>query len=231
MKTLDKETPKIIMWQEKLLPVMTSMLIVLTLFFFAASFIQLYYLHGRIEKTPNLDLKPALSMRENDGSYTNESDEIELIRWKTLSMLEANALARRYHQANVSLMSRIWTRYLGFVTGMILALVGAAFILGKLREPKANLAVEGAALGKFHIASASPGLILAFLGTILMVTTMVTHNEIEVKDSSLYTSEWFNTTFTGTGIEKTPLPEPLGLPSEEEILGNMKKKLGMKEPE
>jgi hypothetical protein len=58
-----------------------------------------------------------------------------------LSSLETNIVERRYHQANVSLMSRVWTRYLGFVTGMVLAMVGSIFILGKLREMESQRAV------------------------------------------------------------------------------------------
>jgi len=183
------EKPRTITWQKKLLPVMIGMLTALTLFFFIASLTQLYYLHSRIEQSPKLDLNPALGTLEKDGSSITEKGRLNIARWKTLSILEGNALASRYHQANVSLMSRIWTKYLGFVTGMILALVGAAFILGKLREPETKLDMDGGGAGKLSITSASPGLILALLGVILMITTIVTHNEIEVRDSPVYTSE------------------------------------------
>jgi hypothetical protein len=47
------------------------------------------------------------------------------------AVLEADALQRRYHQANANMLARVWTRQLGFITGMLLALVGAAFILGR----------------------------------------------------------------------------------------------------
>ena len=200
------ETPRTITWQKKLLPIMIGMLAVLTLFFFIVSLIQLYYLHSRIEQSPKLDLYLALGMLEKDGPRTTESDRLDFARWKTLSILEGNALERRYHQANVSLMSRIWIRYLGFVTGMILALVGAAFILGKLREPETKLDMEGEGVGKFSITSASPGLILVLLGAILMVTTIVTHHEIKVKDSPLYTSEWFGPSATEAGVSTAPAP-------------------------
>lgn len=168
-------------WQTKLLPFMVIMLSVLTLFFFAASVIQLYYLHHRIEIYPELDMDKALHITGN----LRDSDIMSYTQWKTLSMLEGYALQRRYHQANVLLMSRIWTRYLGFVTGMILAMVGAAFILGKLRETESRIESESAA-GKFSITSASPGLILACLGTVLMITTMIVHHDIEVKDDAVF---------------------------------------------
>ena len=50
--------------------------------------------------------------------------------------LEQELVARRYEQANLMLSTSLWTRLMGFITGMILALVGAAFILGKLQEDR-----------------------------------------------------------------------------------------------
>jgi hypothetical protein len=82
-------------------------------------------------------------------------------------------------------MSRVWTSYLGFVTGMVLALVGAAFILGKLQEPVSELstALQGTSIS---LKSASPGLLLAALGTILMLATIITHHRIDVVDKAVY---------------------------------------------
>jgi len=188
MESKEDESPKRVAWQKRLLPLMTGMLVVLTLFFFVASLTQLYYLHRRIEQAPQCDLEATLSMLEKLGPNMAVKDQFEAVRWRTLSTLEEYAMKRRYHQANVLLMSRIWTRYLGFVTGMILALVGAAFILGKLREPETKLDAEG--VWKFSITTASPGLVLALLGTILMVSTIVTHQEITTEDIPLYTGAW-----------------------------------------
>jgi hypothetical protein len=44
--------------------------------------------------------------------------------------LERELIARRYDQVNLTVTTRLWTRLMGFITGMILALVGAAFVLG-----------------------------------------------------------------------------------------------------
>jgi hypothetical protein len=181
-------------WQKRLLPLMVSMLVTLTAFFFVASFIQLYYLQTRIEQAPQLDLKPALSTLDafekeiKSGTAADvaaNDSRLSYVRWKTLSLLEANALERRYHQAGVLLISRIWTRYLGFCTGTILALVGAAFILGKLREGSSNVGLEGG-LWKASITSASPGLVLAVLGTALMIATLATNFEMNVNDGAVY---------------------------------------------
>ena len=45
-------------------------------------------------------------------------------------------IKQRYHQANVLLMAGVRVRYPGLVTGMILALIGAVFVLGKIREER-----------------------------------------------------------------------------------------------
>lgn len=165
-------------WQKRLLPLMTWMVVGLTLFFFIASFAQLAYLHVTIEDAPTASVD-SLAVPENAQSPEQAR------RFNALAQLEGSVLAHRYHQANVFLMSRVWARYLGFVTGMILALVGAAFILGKLREETTELSAEGIG-GTFSFRSASPGLVLAVLGVILMTTTIVTHHQISTADSPVY---------------------------------------------
>jgi hypothetical protein len=169
-------------WQRQLLPFMVTMVVGLTVFFFVASLVQLYHLQQRIEHGPSLDLDRVFGSPRSDPPGLSSR---EAIQWQTLVALEAHALQRRYHQANVLLMARIWTRYLGFVTGMILTLVGAAFVLGRLREDATKL--EGEAQNvKLGLTTASPGLVLAVLGTLLMVIAMVTQTEIAVKDSPVY---------------------------------------------
>ena len=162
-------------WQERLLPVMIRMVVGLTVFFFLTSIVQLAYLHLKIQNAPQIDYE---RLFEAAGSSAQPE-------FQALVLLDANVLERRYHQANVLLMSRVWARYLGFVTGMILALVGAVFILGKLREEatEVNAGAQGAT---FTIRSASPGLVMAFLGVVLMITTIVTHHDIATADSPVF---------------------------------------------
>jgi hypothetical protein len=96
---------------------------------------------------------------------------------------------------------------MGFVTGMILALVGAVFILGKLRESSSEFEAQTDVM-VLSLKSASPGIILAALGVGLMLTTIVTHHEISVTDVPVYV--------TGAGLvparagqsDKPPLDLP-----------------------
>ena len=198
-------------WQRRLLPLMVGLLVTLTAFFIVASFVQLYYLQTRIEKAPRLDLGPAMASLDEIAKDTQSgkiqdpralNSRIEQARWQTLSILEANVLQRRYHHAGVLLISRIWTRYLGFVTGTILAMVGAAFILGKLQEASSNLGAEGG-LWKVSLTTASPGLVLAALGTILILATLATSMDLNVNDGPVYLRE------TSGAVAEAP-PPPLG---------------------
>ena len=198
-------------WQRRLLPLMVGLLVTLTAFFIVASFVQLYYLQTRIEKAPRLDLGPAMASLDEiakdmqSGKIQDPralNSRIEQARWQTLSILEANVLQRRYHHAGVLLISRIWTRYLGFVTGTILAMVGAAFILGKLQEASSNLGAEGG-LWKVSLTTASPGLVLAALGTILILATLATSMDLNVNDGPVYLRE------TSGAAAEAP-PPPLG---------------------
>jgi len=164
-------------WQDRLLPFMIRMLGGLTIFFLTASFAQLAYLHYRIEKGPVLSISTLVPTPSPTGGLT----QIE-----TASvLLEAHVLDQRYHQANIFLMARVWTNYLGFVTGMTLALVGAAFILGKLEILPTSL--EGhAKIAALSLKTASPGIILAVLGVVLMITTIVVQHPIETRDVPVY---------------------------------------------
>jgi hypothetical protein len=217
-------------WQKRLLPVMVGLLVTLTAFFFVASFVQLYYLQTRIERAPRLDLTPAMASLDEiakdlqNGKVGDQlafNNRLEYARWKTLSLLEANALQRRYHHAGVLLISRIWTRYLGFVTGTILAMVGAAFILGKLQEASSNLGAEGG-LWKVSLTTASPGLVLATLGTALMLATLATNMDLQVNDGPVYLRDQ-----PGTAASAPPPPlareDPAQKPrSDAEILKDLK---------
>jgi len=166
-------------WQLRLLPLMSRMIVGLTIFFFAASMAQLYYLDTRIEQVPAVDLA-RLGIALDTARDAQPTPEL-----RVLASLDAALLERRYHQANVFLMGRLWTSYLGFVTGMILALVGAVFILGKLREDPSEAVAKGA-FGEGTLRTSSPGLVLAALGVVLMITTIVTNHPIQTADSPVY---------------------------------------------
>jgi len=171
-------------WQDRLLPLMAGMVVGLTIFFLFASLFQLYYLNTRIQAIPTI---PQASLERGFSCEGRCSPEmcVTLERMNKAAILEANITARRYHQASVLLMGRIWYTYLGFVTGMILALVGAAFILGQLQAPASRLEAKTTPV-QVSFKSASPGLTLCVLGVALMIITFVNPQDVKVQDTTTY---------------------------------------------
>ncbi len=138
-------------------------------FFLLVTAVQVYSLQRRIGDAPRIQL----AERENDVS-------------RALIALEVHSVERRFHLAQVSLMSRLWVIYLGFVTGMILALVGAAFIVAKINEAQPSELSGKTTVGELNLKSTSPGLIMTVLGTALMMTTILTPQSGAVSEGALY---------------------------------------------
>lgn len=154
-------------WQLRLMPFMVGIILTLALFFFVATLYQLYKLNVNIQETPELHNSELI-----DGGHP--ASKLVEKQWHSLVILESHILQQRYHQANVLLMARIWVRYLGFVTGMMLSLIGAVFILGKLREPATELTLGSEGENKklpsnlkVQLVTQSPGIVLVTLGTVL----------------------------------------------------------------
>src|SRR6266542_597638 len=172
-------------WQLKLLPLMAVLLSLASVAFLVVSLLQTNKVRAQIAAAPTLTLPPEVARLSCVGPSLTAGQQQGCVRWKVLVQLEAYTIARRYHQANAALIVRAWIKYLGFLTGMILAIVGAVFILGRLTEASSHLAAEGT-FGKFSIDSVSPGLILAVLGTILMITTVLVNPPTGVTDAPIY---------------------------------------------
>ncbi|HET9041025.1 MAG TPA: hypothetical protein VFN40_12685 [Gemmatimonadales bacterium] len=172
-------------WQQKLLPLMAIVLTSVSAIFLILSLLQTNRVRSQIENGPTLDLPAEVRTVSCLGPTLAAADQQACVRWKVLVQLEAYTVANRYHQANSALIVRASIKYLGFLTGMILAIVGAVFILGKLTEAPSNLAAEASGW-KVSIASASPGLILAVLGTALIIVTVLINPPTGVTDLPTY---------------------------------------------
>jgi hypothetical protein len=163
---------------------MAGTLALLTVFFCASLTYETISVQKHIESAHEIDLSGQMAKLER-ASETNSAVALTEFRTEVLSLLEANVIERRYHQASAAAMGRIYLIFLGFATGMALALSGATFILGKLREGETAIEGEGPSL-KASLRSGSPGLILAFFGTLLMMATIFSRVDIDVRDQALY---------------------------------------------
>lgn len=166
-------------WQVKLLPWMILMPTFLIIVFIVLSTHQLIRFNESLIVKPDTTLTQALIP-------LGENKDADYLRWITLVKLEQQSYLYRYNQGSFLLMSRTFKQYLGFCTGMILAIVGSVFIIGKLKESSSKLNIETEKSVKLSFVSSSPGIIFGVLGTLLMLTTLINHNDIVVKDVPLY---------------------------------------------
>jgi hypothetical protein len=164
---------------------MSRFLAILAIIFFAVSLFEMYQMRKflRYESAEGIrsEIKDLVRAQRNTQRAVTTAEVVQ----QSLLILEADGLDKRYRQATALLMSRIWTRQLAFITGVVLAFIGAVFIIGKLSENKtdANL---GGAHWQAGISSTSPGLILGFFGTVLMAVALVVQPKIEVQDRPVH---------------------------------------------
>jgi hypothetical protein len=186
------------------MPYVLSGVTLLALFFFVSTFIQLGRLNESIAYTPDARMESTLDAIDSRAARLPEPEAIELLRWKTMVLLEADVVRHRYAQVNATLMMRAWTRHVGFVTGMILSFIGALFILAKLSE--AQTALSGEAAGaKATLATSSPGIVLAVLGTALMLVTLTVDFRYGTSDTPVYLPP----------LSPVAMPAPATMPDDE----------------
>lgn len=171
-------------WQRRLLPLMVRAVVVLAVFFFVVTLGQLSYIHWQLRQTRESTIPVAVS--ELTAAPVDPEPNLARAWLGIAALLEEEAMARRYDMASVTLMAHIWIRYMGFVTGMIMAVIGAVFILGKLRDQQSTQLGAEAKDIKLSLTSASPGLVLATLGATLMIVTVLAQQTTEVNDGSIY---------------------------------------------
>jgi hypothetical protein len=197
-------------WQWRVLPIIEGILLSLATLFIAFSCAQLFILQKDIQNSPQLELT-AINANIKLLQQTNPSEAAKL---NTALTLETFILQQHYHQANALLMARTWVRYLGFTTGMILALIGASFILGKLQTARSEFEAKTETMA-LTFRSTSPGLLLATLGTILMLATVVTNHTITTTYQPLYLGKYLISTdqvMTPDSFKIHDLPNSLTLP-------------------
>ena len=170
-------------WQRLLLPLMILLLIASTLFFAAMSVFELRDFYRRVEMQPP-NLQATFGAFEA-AQPAAAPPALDYLKFKVQATLEADALYRRYHQANATMLARVWTRQLGFLTGMVLAVVGAGFILGRLQGDPTRIEAEGQGV-RGVLATSSPGIVLCCLGTLLMAITLMIPFGIETNDAAIY---------------------------------------------
>lgn len=185
-KNLADSDKHIIEWQKKLLPWMIAVPGVLIVIFILLATMQLRTFESHIYQSDSLKISKSLPNVESINIDSTVNTKLGYLKLYTLAKMEEYSINRRYNQAGEILISGIYTKYLGFFTGMILAIVGSVFIISKLKEDTSNLEGTINEHVKFKLISSSPGIIFGVLGTLLMITTILKTVESNVTDAPLF---------------------------------------------
>lgn len=153
-------------WQRSLKPVMILVVLATAIFFFTSTWVQFRTIETAILQPGSSSLAATLDRYE-----AGPPPSLDYLKWKNLALIDEQAAHNRTAQASATLLVNVWTRYLGFVTGMVLAITGATFIMARLSEGPTALAANNAGLGA-TLSTSSPGIVLAVLGTVLMLAAM-----------------------------------------------------------
>lgn len=215
---------ELMMWQQRLLPFMTRFIVGMAAAFFLFSGIHIYQVTRFIQAEDGQNIRAVI--QAEIARPTGQAPTAAEITEHSLLLLEADALNRRYRQGGALLMSRIWSRQLAFITGMVMAFVGAVFILGKLSETTTDVS-GGTGEWKVAISSASPGIILAFFGTVLLVSSLFVRASLDISDGPAYINAVHFAPAAPAQAVSSPSTPPLDL-KEMERLDADKKQAGSK---
>jgi hypothetical protein len=163
-------------------PLMSAVVVAAALFFAVVALVRFGALESRL--TADRGPPPVIEWA-GDQRPASISEQLEVANSIARYELEREIIARRYETAQLAFTARLWTRFMGFMTGMILALVGAVFVLGKLDSEASELDAKSPGLA-LSMKSASPGLVLATLGTLLMAMSILVPATADTNDGAVY---------------------------------------------
>ena len=186
-------------WHERLLPLMTRSLVAMGVIFFIATLWLFFDLTQRTHYEP-IDLVAVVDRLPKTG---DDAQVLAYREWYVRAILEKSAQEQRFALQSMVVQGRLWTRLMGFLTGMILCLSGCVFVLGRLRE-SVEASAEGGGL-KASLTTASPGVFLAFAGAILIAIALWVPTSVESSDASVYLPRQIEVLHSGAADER-PAP-------------------------
>jgi hypothetical protein len=94
---------------------------------------------------------------------------------------QANLNKKRYDMGSLLVVAGMTRKNMGFLVGMILALLGCVIVVRRIRQMpvEASGNVSG---GKVSLITASPGVLLVLMGTAIILATVLRSEEVYVND-------------------------------------------------
>jgi hypothetical protein len=146
-------------------------------FFTLKSFNQLEDVLGIIETPVSAVAVPIIEKDEDP----------EVWKSRVLAELEKHVIGQRHAQVRAMLATRTWLRFMSLIFGAIMVVIGASFAIARV-SGQLSTAEAGTGDWKIAFSTSSPGLMLAFLGAILIVVPNVSKQRIEFSDQAVYIS-------------------------------------------
>jgi len=203
-----EQQKQIFKWQNRLLPWLITVPSVLILVFIYLATKQANQFNEALD-IKGKSVSEALAAMGDSSFHQSVQSDKDYVRWMALVKMEEESVNRRYHQGGLLLLSRIYIKYLGFLTGMIIAIVGAVFIIGKLSEDQTKMEGSAGEKIKFSIASSSPGILFGVLGTALMLSCIWQHNEVSIQEQPMFLNPATISTLKPVPAKKTVSPVSL----------------------
>lgn len=169
-------------WRTRLLPFMRVALMVLGAIFVIGSLWQYGWLQLSLDP-PKVELRQEIKHLETIAGVAPTQEYRD---WYVRALLEEAVLKRRYQQQSIAVQSRVWTRLMGLLTGMVMVFSGCFFVLGKLRETATTPADALGAKPAPTPRTSSPGIILALTGSALIALVICLPVTVELSDSAVY---------------------------------------------
>ena len=168
---------KTISWQKELLPFMKWVIgigAVITIILVAFNMVAVY-------SFVKYDDQPVVEKYLKDNPYNYGPEVI-----KAMARLDEESLVRRHQFARISILTTTIMKFIGFIIGFILSVFGTIFVLGKINLEKETEVKTGEKLGNLSFKSTSPGLVMIFLGVVLIgFMSQISHRE-DIADGSSY---------------------------------------------
>jgi hypothetical protein len=177
-------------WQRRTMPWMLGLLMFLSVVFILASIAGAATVRSDFLTERQHYVDSALLDLRGTVKASRIEDRVEAARFLTLASLDARLIELRHHRTSSLVLASIWTRFMGYLTGMILALIGAIFVLGRIRDSSATTISGGQQGFQGSMTTTWPGLILAVLGTILMLASSQIRTAGSQQEAPVYTQRW-----------------------------------------
>lgn len=192
-------------WQERLLPFMLASLVFVGLFFSVTTWLFFDRLQAELQYN-RTDTVATLARAEQPASGPADAAYRD---WYVRATLEQMGLQQRFNVQIAIVKGRLWARFMGFLTGMLLALTGCVFVLGQLR---AKVVFSGEGQGaKGALDTNAPGLLLALLGTVIIALALSVPGSVESTDAAIYLPP--RVELPAAPAKAAPLAAPAPLPS------------------